>query len=87
MSGDHNMNQKHDGVTLQYEHIKLDGAYNLNIGGIAYQIKPPPPVIGYWVLPCQDTQYKTMFAAYSKPNWFHRKMMGLVLGMKWEDVK
>lgn len=81
------MTEQHDGVTLQYEHVKLDDVYNLNIGAIAYQIKAPPPVVGYWVLPCSDTAYKTMFAAYSKPNWFHRKMMKLLIGWTWEDKK
>ena len=80
MSGDHNMNQ-------QYEHIKLDGAYNMNIGAIAYQIKTPPPVVGYWVLPCGDTSYKTMFAGYRKPVWFHRMTMKWMLGWTWEDAK
>lgn len=78
MNEDHNMNQ-------QYEHIKLDPAQGLNIG---YQIKPPPPIVGYWVLPPHDTAYKTKFAVYcSKPTWLHRTSLRIVLGIKWEDEK
>lgn len=51
-----------------------------------YTIKMPPPPVGWWVLP-GDGAYKTKLSAYSKPNWFHRKMMLWILGFKWEEAK
>lgn len=82
------MNEQHDGTTLKYEYPNLDDIKKLYIDAGAYQIKPPPPVLGYWVLPPHDTPYKSKFAVYcSKPNWFHRTALRIVLGIKWEDNK
>ena len=51
----------------------------------AFTFKASPPVVGYWVLPPQGKEWKTMFAAYGRPKWFHRKMMSLLLGITWEE--
>lgn len=81
------MTEQHEGATLKYEHPNLDDAKQMYINAGAYQFNAPPPIAGYWVLPCQNTQYKTMFAGYSKPNWFHRMTMRLMIGWTWEDKK
>lgn len=45
-----------------------------------------PLPIGYWIFPGSQKPPNTKIAAYSKPNWFHRIMMKLILGFHWEDV-
>jgi hypothetical protein len=67
---------------FNFQNIETNKLY---IADGAYAIKDPPPICGYWVLPCQEEAYATMFAAYSRPNWFHRKMMSWVLGFKWRE--
>jgi hypothetical protein len=42
-------------------------------------------VCGWWVFPGGYVGFRNQFAAYSKPNWFHKKMMKLILGIQWED--
>jgi len=43
----------------------------------------PPKTYGVWVFPNASTQNKFVIAAYSKPNWFHKKMMKLILNFDW----
>jgi hypothetical protein len=62
-----------------------DCAIGLKAKNNTYSVSTPPPIIGYWVLPGSSSAYTTTFAGYSKPNWFHRKMMQVVLGWKWKD--
>lgn len=49
------------------------------------KIKFPPPAAGWWVFPGSIPGCETKFAVPSKPSWYHRTMMRLLLGMKWED--
>ena len=48
------------------------------------KVNLPEPIIGYWVLPGSGISM-TMFSAWSRPNWFHRKMMLWMLGWKWKE--
>lgn len=46
------------------------------------KIEPPPQPVGNYKV----DQYLG-FTLIKKPNWFHRKMVELILGWKWEEVK
>lgn len=46
-----------------------------------FHLVRPPEYAGRWV--CGDIKVSVM----KKPRWFHRKMMLLVLGIDWEDIK
>jgi hypothetical protein len=48
------------------------------------RLVPFPKIIGYWILPGSTNTHSVKFTVYNKPNWFHCKMMQLVLGWKWE---
>ena len=49
----------------------------------AESIKPFPKIVGYYML----WDGINCVALYKKPCWFHRTMVRLVLGLKWEDDK
>jgi hypothetical protein len=42
-----------------------------------------PPYVGRWISSCGSIKASVM----KKPRWFHRKMMLLILGIDWEDIK
>jgi hypothetical protein len=47
-----------------------------------HTIKYPVPVGGYHM----GGPMGIRFSLYRKPNWFHRKMVQLILGWKWVDI-
>ena len=51
-----------------------------------FSVFTSPKVLGYWIFPGCGVGYRTQLAAYSKPSWFHQKMMKLILGFGWEDA-
>ena len=61
---------------MNLEDLKAKGA----IGRIEF-----PPFAGWWVFPGSTPVCQTKFAVPSKPSWFHRTTMRLLLGMKWEN--
>lgn len=44
----------------------------------------PPKYVGYWQL---GGVGGLLIAAEKKPNWFHRKMIKLSLGIEWKDIE
>ena len=52
----------------------------------AFTFIKPPPVVGYWIFPGSTAACATRFSVASKPSWFHRWTMRIVLGFKWEDA-
>lgn len=50
-----------------------------------YQFHGSPPIVGYWILPGSSELQQFKFGMTAKPNWFHRHMMQLLLGWKWEN--
>lgn len=48
-----------------------------------YLVSNQPKPAGMWVFPCKNLKISVM----KKPRWFHRKMMLLILGIDWEDIK
>lgn len=48
-----------------------------------FYLASPLKYAGMWVLPCKSVKLSVI----KKPRWFHRKMMLLVLGIDWEDIK
>ena len=52
-----------------------------------WKIYTPPPVVGWWLMPGSVPGCRTQFAVYKKPSWLHIKLMALLLGWKYEEVK
>lgn len=45
-----------------------------------------PTPIGYWVFPGASSAYRVQLGAFARPNWFHIKMMKLLLGFRWKEA-
>ena len=52
----------------------------------SFSFKGPPPNVGWWVLPGSAPGWEMRYSTSAKPSWFHRKMMLLLLGWKWEPI-
>jgi hypothetical protein len=41
--------------------------------------------VGRWVLPGSNQYGGVAFDVFYKPNWFHRKMMEILMGWEYQD--
>lgn len=54
---------------------------------LRYSFVTPPPPVGRWHLPGSVPGCGTYFTVAAKPSWLHIKMMKLLLGWKYEEMK
>lgn len=52
-----------------------------------YTINTLPPTVGFWVMPGSVPACYIKFNVHTKPTWLHIKMMKLLLGWKYEEMK
>lgn len=52
----------------------------------SYEIRFPPPPVGWWILPGSSEKGCIKFSGHKRPRWLTRKMMEWVFEWKWEDA-